>query len=79
MKKFKVTYSKVASYREDVVSEKFGIPYIETIEHVGEVLDGYEDLGYNSYKEALERANELKRISNKQYTNIKVLEYDDMN
>lgn len=77
MRKFKVTYSMVTSYRESFVSESFGIPRIDTKEVENEVLDGYEDLGYNSPEDALKRANELKQISNKKYTNIKIVEYED--
>lgn len=75
MRKFKVTYSQIVSYNESIISEFFGTPYIKTVFHKKEIVTGYEDLGYNSYKEALERANELKKISNKKYTNIKVVEY----
>lgn len=75
MTKYKITYSQVVSYTETINTTSFGFPIIKYKNHVNEVLDGYEELGFKTYQEAKKRAEILKNISNKKYININIESY----
>ena len=78
MKKYKVCYSLFKeSEKETIISEKYGLPYINEITHKNVVYDGYEDIGFDTYEDAKNRADILAKITNRKYININIKEYNE--
>lgn len=72
---YKVTFDSIVSYKETIISEHFGTPYLKEIWHKDERLKDNCDYGFASYEEAKEHAEMLKKISNKKYVNIRIEKY----
>lgn len=72
---YKVIFDEIASYKETVISESFGMPYLKEVWHKNERFKDNCDYGFTSYGDAKKRAETLKKISDKKYVNIRIEEY----